>query len=136
MPTRPKRPCAQPGCPTLVKAGRCPEHERHKRQAEDARRGTARERGYTREWEIARAAHLRAEPLCRMCRQAGRTTSASVVDHITPHRGDMTLFWDASNWQSLCKPCHDGAKQREERGGGAGPIPGRVGHRTDRKSVV
>ena len=22
-------------------------------------------------------------------------------------RGDQTLFWDESNWQSLCQPCHD-----------------------------
>jgi len=43
--------------------------------------------------------------------------AATVVDHITPHRGDMTLFWDKSNWQSLCKRCHDSHKQRLEKGG-------------------
>lgn len=26
----------------------------------------------------------------------------------------MGLFWDVSNWQPLCKPCHDVVKQREE----------------------
>jgi 5-methylcytosine-specific restriction protein A len=30
-----------------------------------------------------------------------------VVDHIVPHRGREQLFWDESNWQALCKPCHD-----------------------------
>ena len=37
----------------------------------------------------------------------GRYTKATVVDHIQPHRGDPKLFWDQSNWQSLCKRCHD-----------------------------
>jgi 5-methylcytosine-specific restriction protein A len=32
---------------------------------------------------------------------------AEVVDHIKPHKGDMTLFWDENNWQSLCKMHHD-----------------------------
>ncbi|MGN8738508.1 HNH endonuclease signature motif containing protein [Bilifractor sp. HCP3S3_D3] len=32
---------------------------------------------------------------------------ATVVDHIVPHRGDPKLFWDRSNWQALCKRCHD-----------------------------
>ncbi len=47
----------------------------------------------------------------------GRITPATVVDHITPHRGDQALFWDYDNWQSLCKQCHDADKQREENGG-------------------
>ena len=28
-------------------------------------------------------------------------------DHIIPHRGDMRLFWDESNWQALCESWHD-----------------------------
>lgn len=51
-----------------------------------------------------------------MCEAEGRTTAASVVDHIKPHRGDQALFWDRANWQPLCKPHHDRDKQREERG--------------------
>ncbi|MGM9590559.1 MAG: HNH endonuclease signature motif containing protein, partial [Faecousia sp.] len=38
---------------------------------------------------------------------AGRLTPATVVDHIIPHRGDRKLFWDESNWQPLCKDCHN-----------------------------
>lgn len=41
-----------------------------------------------------------------------------VADHRIAHRGDETLFWAPENLQCLCKRCHDGAKQREERGGG------------------
>ena len=44
-------------------------------------------------------------------------SQAGVVDHITPHRGDMRLFWDEGNWQSLCNPHHVREKQREEQGG-------------------
>lgn len=44
--------------------------------------------------------------------------AATVVDHIIPHRGDETLFWDPINHQALCAPCHNSAKQREERGRG------------------
>jgi 5-methylcytosine-specific restriction enzyme A len=55
-----------------------------------------------------------------MCMDAGRLTPASVVDHIRPHRGDLGLFWDRHNWQSLCKVHHDSSKQRAEaRGVGA-----------------
>jgi len=38
-----------------------------------------------------------------------------VADHKTPHRGDEALFWDRQNLWCLCKGCHDGAKQREDR---------------------
>lgn len=81
-------------------------------------------------WRKARLAHLGAEPLCRYCRQSGITNDGSrtaggdwqadprrrflVVDHIVPHRGDLGLFWDRLNWQTLCPDHHDIVKQREE----------------------
>jgi 5-methylcytosine-specific restriction protein A len=83
----------------------------------DDRRGTSAQRGYGYKWQKARAAYLAKHPLCRMHAELGEIVPASLVDHITPHRGDMTLFWQSSNWQSLCKPCHDGAKQRLEKSG-------------------
>ncbi len=79
---------------------------------------SARARGYSRRWERERAAFLRAFPLCGMrpggrrpvmseCFDDGRTTAASVVDHVEPHRGDQVKFWDAEhNWQSQCAVCH------------------------------
>jgi 5-methylcytosine-specific restriction protein A len=51
-----------------------------------------------------------------MCEQRGRIVAASVVDHIQPHKGNVTLFWDATNLQALCKGCHDSAKAMIERG--------------------
>ncbi|KTR02057.1 hypothetical protein NS365_22510, partial [Aureimonas ureilytica] len=78
-------------------------------------RGTAAQRGYGARWQKARALFLTEHPLCCRCHAEGRVTPATVVDHITPHKGDQTLFWDQKNWQPLCKPHHDGAKQAEER---------------------
>ena len=37
----------------------------------------------------------------------GKYVTATVVDHIVPHRGDHYLMWSDTNWQALCKPCHD-----------------------------
>jgi 5-methylcytosine-specific restriction protein A len=33
--------------------------------------------------------------------------AAAIVDHIVPHRGDAALFWQSTNWQSMCKQHHD-----------------------------
>lgn len=94
-----------------------PTTQRDKRERDrehDARRGSARQRGYDTRWDKARRTYLMAHPLCVMCEREGRVTAATVVDHIVPHRGEQRLFWNTTNWQSLCKPCHDREKQREE----------------------
>lgn len=71
----------------------------------------------TKQWKDLRAAHLAANPLCVWCREEGRTTGATVCDHILAHRGDAALFFDPRNLQSLCKPHHDGAAQRRDKSG-------------------
>ena len=50
---------------------------------------------------------LKQHPLCAFCQAEGKIVPATVVDHIIPHRGDQRLFWDQTNWESLCKECHD-----------------------------
>jgi 5-methylcytosine-specific restriction protein A len=67
-------------------------------------------------WRRARAAQLDREPLCRHCRKSDRLTEATHVDHITPRSKGGAPF-DAANLQSLCKPCHEGYKQRLEKSG-------------------
>ncbi len=84
--------------------------DRERKARHDATRPSARERGYTSKWEQARIAFLTAHPTCARC-----GAPAKVVDHITPHRGDLKLFWSRSNWQPLCVPCHSGPKQSEEQ---------------------
>ena len=104
MPRSPKRPCRFPGCPNLCDRGvYCNDHSDY---SADCLRGSAAERGYDGKWRSARARFLRKYPLCVKCRENGKLTPATVVDHIVPHRGDPVLFWDEKNWQPLCKDCH------------------------------
>lgn len=73
-----------------------------------APRSSAAARGYDRRWRKARARYLRTHPLCVHCDALGLVTPATVVDHVVPHQGQQdALFWDETNWQPLCKPCHD-----------------------------
>ncbi len=106
MPRSPKRPCRFPGCPNLCETGvYCEEHR--KEWSSDALRGNAAARGYDTRWCEARKLYLQRHPLCVKCLENKKITPATVVDHIIPHRGDKTLFWDQENWQALCKNCHD-----------------------------
>ena len=75
---------------------------------------TAAQRGYDYKWRKARAAFLKQNPLCQYCEEDGKVTLATVVNHIIPHRGDETLFWDMDNWQPVCKKHHDSTIAQEE----------------------
>lgn len=85
-----------------------------KRVTYDDRRGSARSRGYTKQWEAARATFLGKNPLCVQCLKEGHCESATVVDHVIPHRGSYDLFWNVDNWQGLCVRHHN-AKSAKER---------------------
>ena len=110
MPIRSPRLC---GCGKIVPSGiRCECQQRADRERKarnDANRPSARERGYGTKWQQARAGYLISHPTCTMCGKP-----ATIVDHVTPHKGDDKLFWRRSNWQPLCVPCHSGKKQRED----------------------
>jgi 5-methylcytosine-specific restriction endonuclease McrA len=86
--------------------------EQARRQRADANRPNFRQRGYTTQWDKARAAFLKAHPVCII---EGCSQPATVVDHRIPHKGNMKLFWDRSNWQPLCRHHHSSWKQRQER---------------------
>ena len=85
-------------------------------------RPSARQRGYDTRWDKARRAFLSSHPWCAECAKRGVSTPATVVDHITPHRGDNALFWSKANWQVLCTTCHSSGKQRAENGRPITPI--------------
>ena len=74
---------------------------------------TAAERGYSYKWQQFRIRYLSRHPVCVMCEAVGRATAATVVDHVNPHRGDMTAFWRGP-FQALCASCHSSTKQHEE----------------------
>lgn len=66
----------------------------------------ARKRIYnSARWKHARAAKLRADPLCQACAAEGLTVQAAHVDHWTPlaKGGDA---YSHGNLVSLCVSCH------------------------------
>lgn len=116
MPVRAKRPCLAASCSGYVtNKGYCDKHQ-HRVKAADKARGNSHQRGYDHEWRKAREEHLDAEPLCRECDKRRMITPATVVDHIEPHKGNKKLFWDRTNWQSLCYSCHSRKTATEDRG--------------------
>ena len=95
---------------------------------------TSTQRGYGYKWQQARIGYLAKHPYCVMCLAAAGVREqciesitlaclakgmalplATVVDHSVPHRGNMTIFWDSTKWQALCKPCHDSHAQKRDR---------------------
>ena len=65
-------------------------------------------------WKRIRATVLEWHPLCKGCLAKGKTTPATEVDHILPHRGEKALFYvNLEGLQSLCSHCH-GIKSRDE----------------------
>lgn len=127
--TLPLKPCRHIGCTELVRGGGyC---IRHQSDARRIRRAVQRERRESAtwhalydsdRWRMMRAEQLLREPFCRECATAGIRTRANTADHITPHRGDPTLFYDPDNLQSLCQSCHS-RKTMEERTARRRPLP-------------
>lgn len=113
MPLSAKRVCRAVGCSRLASADYCEACVAAGVAASAARARQARPssaaRGYGARWQKVRDHFLRAHPLCvdPFREHAGGPVAAQVVDHRIPHRGDQALFWNAENWQPLCKRCHD-----------------------------
>lgn len=118
MAGKPLRPCRYPGCFRLTATGWCPEHQ-PKGKRQDCRSDQAKEwhKLYnTKLWtETLRPGQLLREPFCRECTKRGLRVRATDVDHIKPHRGDMTLFADPDNLESLCHSCHSAKTLAEIR---------------------
>jgi 5-methylcytosine-specific restriction protein A len=108
MPSRPKRPCRQPGCPELVVTGYCDTHAKPAAQQRERWRGSASSRGYDSAWQNIREQALKRDRyLCLHCLDNDRVTPAIDVDHIIPFVSLADpLRLDITNLQSLCRPCH------------------------------
>ncbi|MFA5387699.1 MAG: HNH endonuclease signature motif containing protein, partial [Candidatus Paceibacterota bacterium] len=72
----------------------------------ESSRPDAQARGYGSRWRKEAKAFLKRNPWCVHCLAVGLRVQSEQVDHIRPHKGNQRLFWDKSNWQALCKPCH------------------------------
>ena len=108
MPKKALKSCKHPGCPNLTDELYCEIHKQPDRPS-------ASKRGYNSKWRKLSKAYLHKHPLCVRCMADGRFVSATVVDHIIPHRGDDILMWNQDNWQALCKPCHDKKTWTEDK---------------------
>ena len=96
------------------KRTQCKPHVTRRRHKPRENRTSARQRGYTAEWERFRKSFLIANPLCEYCKARGHITAAVICDHDLPHDHDPHLFWD-NTFTALCKWDHDSTKQRMER---------------------
>lgn len=119
MPLQPKRFCKFNGCNerVVVRQVYCPYHRQRidRSMREGSYQKTTNQLYNTPQWRKVRSSYLRQHPLCVQCKQNGYIVAATEVDHINPHKGNDLLFWDESNFQPLCKPCHS-AKTRKEMG--------------------
>lgn len=117
MPTRAKKPCGRPGCPSLTDKRYCDEHQ-SAAQAGYGRQSAAK-RGYDRKWRAIRAMFLRRYPLCADPfgdhEKDGRVIPALDVHHIRAIRDGGTHKFD--NLQALCHSCHSRVTASEGKGG-------------------
>jgi len=72
-------------------------------------------------WRRESRAFLVLNPYCVSC-----NGWATVVDHITPHRGDPALFRDRANWQAMCARCHNTKTARHDGGFGRARVSARI----------
>lgn len=112
MALKPPKPCRHPGCNALTNAGYCPVHKPKKsRRESEAWHGMYSLPIWT---DKLRPEQLFREPFCRVCAKRNMRTYATVVDHVIPHRGDMGLFADPGNLQSLCVQHHNAKSAKEK----------------------
>lgn len=115
------RACAKPGCPGITTGIYCEKHDEAKSQVKRRKSSEYQSLYKTKRYLKRRQVFLSLNPWCTRC-----GTVATELDHIVPHKGSTTRFFDEKNWQGLCKRCHDN-KTSSEDGGFGNP-------RGDRKS--
>lgn len=115
MPVKGPRIC---GCGRQVPSGTacaCGTRRARERKARhDAKRPTARERGYTAEWE-KEAKEFLSDPAHRRCARCG--DPSTVVMHIKSIRARPDLRMERSNWRPGCQRCNaiEAAEERRNK---------------------
>lgn len=94
MPRRPLRPCAQPGCPTLVEKGYCPAHQRPSRSQTPEQRKFYSSSLWRRTSLMVRS----EQPICADCEKAPSET----VDHLNGWQDNRREML-----RGLCWACHN-----------------------------
>lgn len=105
MPSKPKKPCAFPGCPNLTHDAYCEEHAAlRQKQYDKYNRSPNHDKKYGNNWRRIRGLYVKKHPLCERCLKEGKITPVEEVHHIIPlSRGGTNQF---SNLMSLCQSCH------------------------------
>ena len=87
----------------------------HTKRSHEKRHGSARERGYDRDWERVAAEYLKSvNHLCEEHLRRGYLEPAELVDHVESLRDRPKRRLDPTNLDALCRQCHDGWKRRLE----------------------
>lgn len=84
----------------------------------EAARPSANQRGYTSRWQRFRLTYLAENPLCLLCRDAGKVTAATCIDHKDGEGPNGKRGYDPKNLVSMCDSCH--SRKTVERDGGLG----------------
>ena len=107
-----KRLCRVAGCNGLAEYPEryCSKHLYLKRRDEERANtflgGKQFTTGYselynTPKWKSLSRKQLKEHPFCTIC-----GNKATEVDHIVAHKGNLDLFYNEDNLQSLCHECH------------------------------
>lgn len=94
-----------------------PARRRHVQADHDFNRGSAAARGYDAAHRRWRLAILRRDPLCVLCLEQGRTSPATVADHVVPIAIDATRRLALDNGRGLCVACHGAVTDNFKRTG-------------------
>lgn len=68
-------------------------------------------------WRKIAKMHLDSSPLCIPCLKRNIETPATIVHHKIPHEGNVELFYDMGNLESVCATCHSGVLRIAENHG-------------------
>ncbi len=121
-PSHPFRPCADHGCPALVRPPEryCDKHRAQHEQAERERtadyereRGSSTERGYSGRWQKIRLSILAERPLCQDCLAENRYTPATELHHMDKGVAEKGIH-DPARMLALCKTHHSIRTMRGE----------------------
>lgn len=74
----------------------------------------------TKRWrDLKQEVHIRDNYTCQrtgvICAGKYPADDSPTANHIKPHRGNPSLFWDINNIETVTKAVHDGLIQREEQ---------------------
>lgn len=102
MPSKPLRPCVEPGCGAVVKSGACPQHQ--------MRTGST----YGRQYRKQRQGVLKIAQVCAICGNPPTADDPFETDHIVPIvRGGIDK---SDNLRATHRSCNRSRTRDERRG--------------------